>query len=369
MNALPLLPQDIWFHSLLPQFSSHTLYHLACVSTELNSVIWSLLVDLTFYKPFSSKTSCMGYLQRCPSLVSLGLSGIIPEPNDLETISNATFLTQLTIKNCALYPGFSFVVNKLTSLTSLIFSKTRLPDWDFKPLTSLCNLNNLTIQWCSGLTDVGLEGLQLFTKLERLSFYFIDISSTEPFRALTRLLNLSIEWCDGVTEFGCPELTRLETLHLAGAGIRDSRGLSSLSALQKLTTLDLTDCPISNNALVNLEPCQSLVCLTLQGAKNINDMGMKSIKKLTSLQELDLSGLRVSDVGLQRLSKLTKLQKLYLFNTEISLVDLLSLEPMGELTCLDLRSCTFTEQTVSMFIDLKQLHNLKRLFESGSLQI
>ena len=70
--------------------------------------------------------------------------------------------------------------------------------------------------------------------------------------------------------------------------------------------------------------------LTLEGNK-ISDAGMKSLAKLTGLQELTISDTAITDVGSGRLASLADLNVLALSDTEVSDIGLARLKGLTKL--------------------------------------
>src|SRR4051812_43825440 len=98
----------------------------------------------------------------------------------------------------------------------------------------------------------------------------------------------------------------LGLLLLAVAGQADES--AAVKAVEKLggkVTVDET------------QPGKPVVKVSLRGTK-VTDAGLKDLKELTSLQELNISGTQVTDVGLKELKVLKSLQTLLLGGTKIT---------------------------------------------------
>jgi len=110
------------------------------------------------------------------------------------------------------------------------------------------------------------------------------------------------------------ELKNVTSLLLNDTNITDD-SLKIVNQVTTLRNLDLRGCKISNAGLANITGLKNLATLKLTGKGSlctVDDDGMDSLAKLTSLRSLALDSLWISGDGLQKLSPLTKLEELYI---------------------------------------------------------
>ena len=116
-------------------------------------------------------------------------------------------------------------------------------------------------------------------------------------------------------------LTQLTSLRLNETDISDA-GMADVGKLTNLVNLDLRGCSINNASMQAIEGLSKLRALRLSGesgSTTVDDDGMASINKLTSLKALLLDHLWISEVGLTDLADLKNLEELYLAKTLIDL--------------------------------------------------
>ena len=115
------------------------------------------------------------------------------------------------------------------------------------------------------------------------------------------------------------KLTRLSSLRLNETNVSDA-GMKTVGTLANLTNLDLRGCSINNKSMKAIEGAdetQSFASIGESGATSVDDDGMTSVGKLTSLKALLLDHLWISEVGLTELAPLKNLEELYLAKTLI----------------------------------------------------
>ena len=113
---------------------------------------------------------------------------------------------------------------------------------------------------------------------------------------------------------GLPKLT---SVLLNETAITDD-GLATLGKLNTLRNLDLRGCQISNDGIAHLENLTGLRALRLSGesgATTVDDDGLATVAKMTSLKALFLDFLWVSEDGLGLLTNAKQLEELYLAKT------------------------------------------------------
>lgn len=165
----------------------------------------------------------------------------------------------------------------------------------------------------------------------------------KPLGQLEHLVALDLESCEGMSDAGLKDLQQapaLQVLILAGTRITND-GLESLRDLRSLVALDLEVCDgITNAGLVHLGRMTQLRAIVLKKTgfepKRVTDDGLKHLRELTALRQLDLYGNSISDAGLEHLGRMAKLEELNLSLTQVTDAGLARLSPLGNLRKLDL---------------------------------
>jgi hypothetical protein len=93
--------------------------------------------------------------------------------------------------------------------------------------------------------------------------------------------------------------------------------MKHLRGFTQLQELDLSGTKVSDDGLEQLKGFTRLQYLCLKGTR-VSDTGLEHLKGLAQLQNLDLSRTKVSDAGLEHLKGLTQLQWLWLCETKVS---------------------------------------------------
>ena len=100
------------------------------------------------------------------------------------------------------------------------------------------------------------------------------------------------------------ELQNLQVVPVSGGRPKvTDAGLKNIAGLYRLTSVFLTDCPISDAGLAELEGLSRLQFLNL-GYTQVTDEGLKHLANLSQLRSLDLRGTQFAGVGLAHLSAL-----------------------------------------------------------------
>jgi internalin A len=152
-------------------------------------------------------------------------------------------------------------------------------------LKGLANLEELSIypEFDTKLGDAGLDGVQNFSKLQRLSVYD---------DALTN-----------VTLARIAPLRELRDLDLTTSAAANDEGLKSVAGLKNLTSLTLTGGNYSDAAFLHLAGLKQLSELNVRINSGTGE-GFKNLAGLDKLEELALVGDGVNDVGLAHLAPL-----------------------------------------------------------------
>ncbi|XP_059455863.1 receptor-like protein 56 isoform X2 [Corylus avellana] len=215
----------------------------------------------------------------------------------------------------------------VTSLETLILTENKLQGYfPAQELIALRNLNKLDISWNyynGSLPLQGFERLVLLPKLEilNLGYNSFDCSIIPSLSGLASLNTLSLRrnylgWCNTTTGFeSLSRLENLETLDLSDNNLNRSI-IESLSAIKSLKNLNLKwneirgSFPIKEiSAFANLEKLD-LSDNKLNGSQTIQ--GSESLSRLENLETLDLSANYFDKSIIESLSAVKSLKNLNL---------------------------------------------------------
>ena len=149
------------------------------------------------------------------------------------------------------------------------------------------------------------------------------------------VLGLGRTWITnaGVTEL--PKLPQLAVLDLSGTAITDEAA-ESLSAMQGLRTLLVSDTKLGDAGIQHLTALPSLEILNLSGTSLSND-GVTALTKIQSLKKLNLSRTAIAGPCLGPLLRLVELRSLALDGTQADFDTEAGLDGFGRLAHLSLR--------------------------------
>lgn len=150
--------------------------------------------------------------------------------------------------------------------------------------------------------------------------------------------------------------------HIALTAFRELRARIELNANGEAVSLDLLDSPIVDEHLQKLNALTKLERVYLGGLTRITDAGLRYLKDLMCLKELDISGSvakpnrrRITDAGMEHLKGLVSLEKLSLRQTQITDAGLACLVGLRNLTMLDLRNTLVSDHAVEYLGNFKKL--------------
>ncbi|HUY33449.1 MAG TPA: protein kinase [Pirellulales bacterium] len=233
--------------------------------------------------------------------------------------------------------------------------------------------NSRGLRWLALLgdpiTDAGLRHLRGLSELEHLDLGATRITGAglEHLKTLSRLREL---WLPA-TRVGDADLERLgalrdlRQLRLDGTAVGD-QGLARLvEILPNLEWLTLTQTPVTAAGLRRLKALPRLRLLYMGGpASLLGDDALAAVAELGRLEELEVTGPRVTDAGLAPLAELPYLRWLTLVEAQLTDAGLAHLEPLTNLEHLALVSRGQPHGDKYMHITdagLVHLHALKRL--------
>jgi hypothetical protein len=150
--------------------------------------------------------------------------------------------------------------------------------------------------------------------------------------------------------------------HIGGVETFDAthcteKGFTALKDLPQLRKLVLGKSALTPNGVTAIGQCKELRQLGL-ASSNLTDAELESLKKLTLLDHLTISGNpRITDKGMQTVKLFDRLQVLYLGNTGITDAGLLELKGLDGLRTLNVVGTKVTQDAAEKFAD--ELPNLR----------
>ncbi len=351
------IPHGVAIRAHLPRTVSLATLVLICSIKELNTLD-SLECAL-------SKTQ-LAAIGRIKKLTHLSINAANLSDSDMRELGNLTNLECVVVASSHMdghavgYLPHTVVDLAIDSpnLSSALLAKglSRLPDIHafnapnssvtdevILELCSLKKLDRLTLE-VSKVTSSGLNMLRKCRQLSSLTLVhpIMPIREMSFLRTLTlthlKELILSYPSCDN---FDVDFLSKcqLQTLALAGPSICSD--LSALSGMHSLVDLSLVQTPVTNIAFCAQIPNLNKLCLF---GSNITDTSIGEftrtgsrlrkldlsftstgdvsasllVAKCSNLQELVMSGTRLTDKGLESLAEITGLQRLHIEKTQTS---------------------------------------------------
>jgi Leucine Rich Repeat (LRR) protein len=227
-----------------------------------------------------------------------------------------------------------------------------LTEKGIKSLSRLKNLECLNLEGCE-ITDSWLRHLGGLSKLEDLNLSGceeITGGGLAHLKTLSNLISLDLSSCDGITDEGLPHLSGFEHLthlNLAGCPITGDSFASLAPVLENLTNLNLSWTPITDDGLASLTPfLKNVISLNLSCCDQLTDKGLKSLAALKKLTSLSLGSV-ASDAVLASVAELTNLIFLDLGHckkiTDSGLPFLMSLQKLRGLSlelCINITNST-----------------------------
>jgi hypothetical protein len=216
-------------------------------------------------------------------------------------------LTHLELRYTSIGDGDLKALNGLVQLRGLDLQHTNVTDAGLKELSGLSQLEDLNL--CG--TQVTADGLKELKKNKRLNQLCVGEVSDATLAAI-REIGLLHAPSDAHTSSGRrpKNATEVTILDLRISGVTDE-GLKQLKELRNLEELNLAGTAVCGTGVKELRELKSLTRLYL-GHSNVSDAGLGEVAKMTQLLELDFRGTAISDTGLKHLVSLTKLKKLYI---------------------------------------------------------
>lgn len=149
----------------------------------------------------------------------------------------------------------------------------------------------------------------------------------------------------------------------------DATGQSILPAveLKQFLSLDLTDCPISDDDLASLVPV-SLGQIQLAGTR-VTDAGMEHLAKIKTLALVNVERTQVGDEGLAKLATLPRLGDLWIADTKVTDTGLAKLSSAQNIWRLSIGGASVGDDSLKHLTGLKKMSGLRvqgeRVTEAG----
>ncbi len=247
---------------------------------------------------------------RAPELTQLYLTGATDKV--LTSIAQHTHLTELQIGDS--HKATTAGILKLGSQTDLTYLKLSaggVTDEGLAFVSGLSKLESLTVNGKRGLdlaiTNKGLRQLRKLKKLAGLHLGNVPVMAAglQEIAQISSLKRLALVYMDVADDHlkhlsamsGLESLTIQYSSSLTGAGIQHLRGLL-------ITELSLISNQVSDESLGSFSSLAALRNLNLGHNQEITDEGIDELRKLKSLQNLSVSGTRVTEFGAARVRTL-----------------------------------------------------------------
>lgn len=311
------------------------------------------------------------YLTKLDSLESLTWS--MDSPSDFVPLSSLTNLQSLEVHSRDINGANLLHLGGLTGLKELsLYDPTSgmasLLDSDLAHLSSLANLQKITLLQLDHLTGAGFAHLAKHTDLKKLSFsgpltdeHLTNLRSLTNIKSLrmqnfsdctgaglvhlakyTNLKKLALNGCDSLTDANVGHIRKfsnLEALQLEFCVNLTGAGLIHIGRLRNLRYLDLGSCHLLTDAdLMNLSELRNLQSLRTWGCALVIGSGFEHLSGSQSLQEL-----AIANSGVNSLAQIGTFTNLVYLDLKMSLSftdsELSHISNLINLTVLNLRMC------------------------------
>jgi len=327
------------------------------------------------------------YLTKLKSLQGLNLKNTHVGDNELAYLSDLPSLKSLFLWGTPTNDAGMVHVGKITSLKVLLLSRG-VGDEGLSHLQSLTSLQHLCV-YDPSITDKGLSYLAGMTQMESLHIAETQITN-DGLLHLKQMKNLKslYLWHTRVTEEGLvylKDLTNLEQIRLSfpltEVGLVHLSGLVSLKhvrldessitpkgldILSKMKSLEdviidykIHDGSYNTDAVVK-KLARSLRLKSLSICEGLTDEGLIYLKKMRSLEKLDIFRLQVTSKGIAELSELPCLIELSLIEPTLTSEEWAALGKLSSLECLYLNwiQSRFTDEDIAHLSGLSHLRRL-----------
>jgi Leucine-rich repeat (LRR) protein len=264
---------------------SDTSLRVLCMSLQLEELLVACCV-------ITSEGLCFLQNQRRLRVLDLGCCDDITE---LGPLVQLTQLRDLNLSDCeGLWDHSLSPLSQLVDLQKLGLRSEQLTQACLCHLRSLVSLQKLDVDF--DLSDTGLRSIASLAALQKLTVCK-EVTSF-GLRSMSRLLglqSLDLSNCLRLTDEGLSHLTRLKALHtlnLRAVPIADA-GMAYVSRICSLTSLDLTDChQITAQGLWTLEALEQLQELRMAGCVNVSLVN-RGLPRFAKVHTMDLGQVQI----------------------------------------------------------------------------
>ncbi|XP_007980620.2 F-box and leucine-rich repeat protein 13 isoform X2 [Chlorocebus sabaeus] len=320
--------------------------HAWMLMTQLNS-LWNA-IDFSTVKNVIPDKYILSTLQRWRlNVLRLNFHGCLLRPKAFRSVSHCRNLQELNVSDCPTFTDESMrhISEGCPGVLYLNLSNTTITNRTMRLLPRhFHNLQNLSLAYCRGFTDKGLQYLNLGNGCHKL--IYLDLSgctqiSVQGFRYIanscTGITHLTIndmptltdncvkalvEKCSRITSLvftGAPHISdctfkALSTCKLRKIRFEGNKRVTDASFkyidknYPNLSHIYMADCKgITDSSLRSLSPLRQLTVLNLANCVRIGDMGLRQFldgPASIRIRELNLSNcVRLSDASVMKLSE------------------------------------------------------------------
>ncbi len=257
-----------------------------------------------------------------PSLRSLTVGGAVQDISLASLLQQPTLkrLQSLSLSYTAVSDAGLAAVTQLCSLKRLrLVGNHQINGNGLAHLAGLEDLQELSLMFCEGTTDVGFARAGVLGSLRELDISFTAISGSglQGLIDWPQLESLNLTGCLGVGDadlLPISQMTQLKRLNLTSCvGLTDA-GMAHLSGMTRLTSLALGGCiHLTDEGIASLGSLRNLRSLFLQSCRGLSDVGLRHLQRLSKLRTLSLSRTNVSASGVGLMARLPEIQTLWLW--------------------------------------------------------
>jgi Leucine-rich repeat (LRR) protein len=286
--------------------------------------------------PADARPQTLRVVSGAAELRWLGLSSPGFADEEFKHVAGMKRLRVLLIPHCTRMSGEGLaVLGHLKELEELDASHTSFGDTAAAALTGCPRLHTLNL-WNTKTTDAALGHIAKLPALRKLSF-----KGAKRRIGSGALLKLRAA-------------PALKEVNLIGTRI-DIAGARAVAGIPRLEEVALSNTQFTDAHGEAFVGCKQLKVFAAEGNPDLTDGTARTLSKLTTLEEVGLSGSKVGDDGLALLGKLPRLRVLWVADTRVSGEGLKHLAKSAGLEGLHLQGLKIGDA------DLEALRPLKRL--------
>jgi|GEM_PF-444391 len=297
------------------------------------------------------------------NLVGVNLIDCGAGDEDLALLASIPTLKKLSVSGAKITDAGVEHISKMTGLVELVLQNTDATNAGIAKLVALKNLRLLNLQRTSYMTDDALAVIAKMPSIQYLEVLYNNIGNDalKHIGQMKQLRSLDIRGCVYINNEGLEHITglnNLRALRLRQTVLGDE-GLQKLAALPNLINLWIEDALISDDGLAVLPKLANLEDLTIFRCSNVTDEGLKHLKPLQKLRQLNLRDLSINGSGLAHITGAKGLRRLNLSETAIDDAALEHVAQLHSLAWLDLWHTQVTDSGMAALARLKSLQYLR----------